>query len=152
MKKFLTPLFLTALVTLLFAGCNSANTTMVGLNVELAGVNHAGDGTTTVTWRVLNPNVISYLVAEASHRVYLDGVLVGSIDDKEPLAVLAQNQTDRTSRLVTAGPAAERVIAAAATAGTASYRLESTVTIRLYGETTDRSKRTAAGTVRVTGK
>lgn len=152
MKKILAPLFLVTLFAFFAAGCGGPNTTMVGLNVELGGVNRAGDGTVQVTLRVANPNIVPYLVAQASHRIYLDGVLVGTVNDKVALAVPAQSKGERTSPLVSAGPAAERTIAAAVAAGSASYRLESAVTIRLYGDNTDKSDLRGAGTVAVTAK
>lgn len=151
MKKFPTPLFLIALAAALLAGCRSSNTAMVGLNVELAGITREG-AEARVAWRVVNPNIVSYLVAQANHRIYLDGVLVGTATDRDALAVPAQSKADRTSPLALAGPAAERAVAAAAATGSATYRLESTVTIRLYGETTDRSELRAAGTVPVSVK
>lgn len=152
MKKFLTPLLGAALFTLFATGCSSTNTLMVGLKTELTGIARAGDGTVQVSWRVVNPNIVSYLVAEADQRIYLDGVLVGTSKDREPVAVPAQSKTDRTSALVPAGAAAERTLAAALKAGSAAYRLESSVTIRLYGDTTEKSTLTASGTVPVTAR
>lgn len=152
MKKILAPLFLTLLFAFVAVGCGGPNTTMVGLNVELAGVTRSDDGKIEVTWRVANPNIVPYLIAQASHRVYLDGVLIGTVNSKEALALPAQSKAERSSVLVSAGPAADRVVAAAAAAGSAAYRLDSTVTIRLYGETTDKSDLRAAGTVPVTAK
>jgi hypothetical protein len=79
-------------------------------------------------------------------------VLIGTITDKDALAVPAQSKPERTSTLTIAGPAAERALAAAVAAGSAAYRLESVVTIRLYGESTDKSDLRFSGTVPVTGK
>lgn len=151
MNKFLAPLYGAALFTLFAAGCSS-NTVMVGLNTELTGIVRAGDGPTQVSWRVVNPNIVSYLVAEADHRIYLDGTLVGSTKDREPLALPAQSKVDRTSTLVPAGATAERTLTAALKAGSATYRLESTVTIRLYGEAKEKSTLTTSGTVPVAAK
>lgn len=151
MNKFLAPLYGAALFTLFAAGCSS-NTVMVGLQTELTGIARANDGTTQVSWRVVNPNIVSYLVAGAEHRIYFDGVLVGATKDREPMAVPAQSKVDRTSTLAPAGAAAERTLTAALKAGSATYRLESTVTIRLYGDTTEKNTLTATGTVPVTAK
>jgi hypothetical protein len=60
-------------------------------------------------------------------------------NDKEPLAVPAQSRVDRTSPLVLAGTSAEHDAGSAVAAGTASYQVESSILIRLYGETTDKS-------------
>lgn len=152
MKKFLAPFFLVALFAALGSGCNSSNTITVGLKVELTGLARAGDGSTQVSWRVVNPNVVPYLIAQSNHRVYLDGVLVGTITDKEATALPAHNHAARSTTLTTAGPAAERTLAAAAAAGSAAYRVESTVIIRLYGDTTERSSLSSAGTVPVSAK
>lgn len=151
MKQFLTPFFLVTLLALL-AGCSSNNSTTAGVRIELTGLARASDGSTRVSWRVANPNVISYLVAEATHRIYLNGVLIGTVNDREPLAVMPQAHTDRTSSLASAGPAADSALAAAVAAGSAAYRVESAIVVQLYGETVDKSNLTATGTVPVTAK
>jgi hypothetical protein len=150
MKKFLTPFLLVSLLALLGTGCSSSNTITAGLRVELTGLARAGDGTTQAEWRVVNPNVVSYLLAQSTHRVYLDGVLVGTIKDKDAMALPANNHSARSTALATAGPAAERTLAAAAAAKSASYRIESDVTIRLFGDSTERSGLSSSGTVPVT--
>lgn len=152
MKKFLTPLFLIASLALL-AGCSSSNNnTTAGVKIELTGVARASDGSTRVSWRVANPNVISYLVSQSTHRIYLNGVLIGTVLDREPVAVMPQAHTDVTSLLTSAGPAADAALAAAATTGSAAYRVESAIVIQLYGEMIDKSSLTATGTVPVTAK
>jgi len=150
MKKF--PAWILLLPVFLFfaAGCGGPNTAMVGLKVELSGVTRAGDGRAHVSWRIVNPNIVPYLVARTSHKVYLDGVLVGTVDDRDALAVPAQSKPQRTAPLNSAGAAGDAAIAKAVATGSASYRLESTVTIRLFGENTDKSDLTASGTVPVT--
>lgn len=152
MKKFLAPLFLAAWFAVFSSGCGSSNTTTVGLQVELTGIARASDGTTSLSWRVVNPNIVPYLVAQSSHKVQLNGVVVGTANDKEPLAVPAQSRVDRTSPLVLAGTSAEHALASAVAAGTASYQVESSILIRLYGETTDKSTLKASGTLPVTAK
>ncbi len=152
MKKFLTPFFLVSLLALLGTGCSSSNTITAGLKVELTALARAGDGTTRADWRVVNPNVVSYLLAQSTHRVYLDGVLVGTITDKDAMALPAHNHSARSTTLASAGPAADRTLAAAAAAGSAAYRVESTVIIRLYGDSTERTSLSATGTLPVTTK
>ncbi|SDR86918.1 hypothetical protein [Opitutus sp. GAS368] len=151
MKKFLAPFFLVASLALL-AGCSSSNNITAGVKIGLTGLARASDGSTRVSWRVINPNVISYLVSQTTHRIYLNGVLIGTVIDREPLAVLPQAHSERTSPLASAGPAADSALAAAATAGSGAYRVESTIVVQLYGETTDKSNLTATGTVPVTAK
>ena len=152
MRKFLTPLFLLTLAAVLLPGCSSHNSITVGLKIELLGIERARDGTAQVTWRVTNPNLASYLLAETSHRIYLNGSLVGKTTDKEPMGVPAQLSTSRTTKLLVADQAAERILREALAAGSASYRVETQVTVRLYGDTIDRSGLTNSGTVPVTGK
>ena len=48
MKKFLTPLFLITLLTLL-AGCSSSNNTTAGVRIELTSLARASDGRTRVS-------------------------------------------------------------------------------------------------------
>ena len=149
MKSFPTPLALLLVVAALLAGCGGPSTTTVGLKIELAGVARQSDGRAQVTWRVVNPNIVPYLLARVSHRIYLDGVLVGTLDDREALAIPSQANQERTAALVSAGPAAERALAAAAATGSAAYRVESNVVVRLYGETTEKGELRGAGTVPV---
>jgi len=151
MKKFLTPLFLVAALALL-AGCSSTNNTTAGVKIELTGVARASDGSTRVTWRVANPNVISYLVSQANHRIYLNGVLIGTVNDREPVAVLPQAHTDVTSVMASAGPAGRQ--RARGGGGGRIRRLPRGVShrVQLYGEMIDKSNLTADGTVPVTMK
>jgi LEA14-like dessication related protein len=102
-----------------------------------------------VTWRVVNPNIVPYLLAQATHRIYLDGVLVGSVNDREPIAIPAQTNQERTMPLVLAGAGADRALAAALKAGSAAYRVETNVLVRLYGDTTEKGDLQGAGTVPV---
>ena len=152
MKKSLAPFFLVFLLALLGTGCSSSNTITAGLRVELTGLARAGDGTTRADWRVVNPNVVSYLLAQSSHRVYLDGVFIGTITDKDAMALPAHNHSARSTTLKSDGAAAERTLTAAAAAKSASYRIESDIIIRLYGDSTERSGLSSSGTVPVTTK
>ena len=148
MKKFLIPFFL----LLLLAGCSSNNVITVGLKVELTSIACGGDGTTQVAWRIVNPNIASYLVDGTTHRIYLNGTLVGTINDKEAVAIPAQNNANRTAKLLSAGTTGERALTDALAAGSASYRTESTVVIRLYGDATDKSSLSSTGKVTVMAK
>lgn len=148
MKRFLLLFF----PLLLLAGCSSSsNTITVGLKVELTGLARGNDGTTQVSWRIVNPNIVSYLVDETTHRIYLNGTLVGTTQEKEAMAIPAQTNASRTTKLVTSG-AAERTLSEAIAAGTATYRTESIIIIRLYGDKTDKSNLTSAGQVPVAAK
>jgi LEA14-like dessication related protein len=152
MKSLPAPLSLLLLVTFFLAGCGGPNTTTVGLKIELTRVVRQANGGAQVTWRVVNPNIVPYLLARATHHVYLDGVAVGTLDDSEALAIPAQTNQERTTTLAAAGTAAEQALAAAAKAGAATYRLDSNVIVRLYGDTVEKSELHGAGTVPVSGK
>jgi hypothetical protein len=150
MKSFPTPLCVLLVFAVFLAGCSGTNTTTVGLKIELAKVARQSNGTTQVTWRVVNPNIVPYLLAEATHRIYLDGVLVGAVNDREAIAIPAQTNQERTTALTVAGPAGESALSAAAKTGSAAYRVESHVLVRLYGDTTEKGDLQGAGTVPVT--
>lgn len=151
MKSLPTPFLLFVIAAAFLAGCSGPSNTTVGLKVELTRIAVA-NGATQVTWRVLNPNLVPYLIGESSHRVYLDGTLVGSLQDREALAIPSQSTQERTTALVPAGAAAERALAAAVAAGSANYRVEMNVLVRLYGDTTEKGELRAQGTVPVSSK
>jgi LEA14-like dessication related protein len=152
MKSLPTPLILSLLLSLFLAGCGGPSNVTVGLKTELVAVARQSNGQTLVTWRAVNPNVVPYLLASATHRVYLDGILIGSVTDREALAIPAQTNQDHTVALTLVGGGAEQALAKAATVGSAAYRLETTVIVRLYGEETEKSELRATGTVPVTSK
>ena len=154
MKKLITPLLLLAGCVLFLAGCSGFDrgVTSVGLGVELAGIERAADGTVAVSWNLINPNVSSYLLARVSQKISLNGILVGTTLDTDPMAIPAQKTTNKVTKLTLAGPAAERLIAEAAAKGSAAYRVETQLLIRLYGDMTDKGLLTHSGSVPVTGK
>jgi LEA14-like dessication related protein len=151
MKKLTAPLFLIAAFALLFAGCGST-TTMVGLKAELTSVRRASDGTTHASWRVVNPNIVPYLIAETNHKIYLNDILVGTVRNREAVGVPANTTIEGTAVMAVAGAGAEQVITAAIAAGSASYRTEATIVIRLYGDSLDKTTLVTSGTVPVTTK
>lgn len=152
MNKYLARFSLAALFAAFAIGCTSHDTTTVGLKIALTGIVSDEAGAAQVTWRLVNPNVVPYLVDETTQQIFIDGVLVGTTKTREPLAVPAHSQVNRTSPLVPAGAAAKRTLAAAAAAGSAAYRVNLAIVIRLYGDTTDKSTLTGSGTVPVTTK
>ena len=154
MKNLLSPLLWLSCSVLFLAGCSGydRNALFVGLSVELTGIKRADDGTVSVTWNMVNPNVTSYLMARVSHKVFLNGAFVGSTVDAEPMAVPAQHTVGRVSKLALAGPAAGQLVADAVARGRAAYRLDSQLLILLYSDTTEKAAITHSGTVPVTGK
>ncbi len=154
MKKLLTPLLLLTCSVLFLAGCGGYDHSVItaGLSVELTGIERSADGTVTVSWSLVNPNIAPYLLDRVSQKIYLNGTLVGTLLDNGRLAIPAQQTTRKVSRLATAGPAAEQIVAQAATKGNAAYRVDSELLLRLYDEITDKGSLTHSGTVAVTGK
>jgi len=153
MKKFLTPVFLLALLAAIMTGCNNNSRLIAtGLRVELAGLERTGENTVSVSWHVANPNVVSYLLSHTSHKIYLNSVLLGNLVDPEPLGVPANANADRISKLTVGDATAARALADAVTHGSATYRVDSQLIIRVYDETTEKSDLTNSGTVPVTTK
>ena len=153
MSKLPLRLFAVALLALVLAGCHGgSNVISVGLKYELVQIEREADGSAQVTWRIVNPNIVPYLVAETEHRITLNGTTIGTTKQDGPIGVPAQQNVERTTKLKVAGASGDQAIRAALATGSASYALDSTITIRLYEEMIDRSKLTNTGTVKVTAK
>jgi hypothetical protein len=153
MKRFLTPVFLLALLAALPVGCsNPAKLIAVGLKIEVTGIERAADGSIAATWQVDNSNVVSYLVSHASHKIYLNGTYLGTVKEEEPMAIPASAKAGRTSKLKDGDPSAARVVAEAAASGSGSYRIESVIIFRIYDDNVQRSELSGSGTAHVTAK
>jgi len=154
MKKLLTPLLLLLGSVLFLGGCGTYDNQLVvvGLRLELAGITRAADGSVAVTWQLVNPNIAPYLMARIGQTVSLNGTVVGTTLDTDPMAFTAQSTTNKTSKLSLAGPAAERVLADAIAKGSAAYHVDAQVVIQLYGDSVEHSVISGSGSVPVTGK
>jgi hypothetical protein len=153
MKRFFLPLCLLACVTLFQHGCKNVGAIVVtGLRVELTGIERASDGTTQVRWSLVNPNIASYLIGHSKHKVFLNGTAVGTFAENDPTALPAQNSVAKTSRLVVAGTAAEKLIAEAAGHGPLSYRVDSNLLVVIYGDSEEKGDIVSSGSVSVTAK
>jgi hypothetical protein len=153
MKRFLTPVFLFSLLAAILAGCTNNSVVIVtGLKGELTGIVCASDGTVTASWHVTNPNIVSYLFARVRSKVYLNGTYVGMIVDENPLGIPASAEVDRAGKITGGDAAARGVLADAVAHGPASYRVDTQITIRIYGDSVEESKLTHTGTVPVTAK
>ncbi len=151
MKKAITPLALLACAVLFASGCSNTGAVIVtGLRVELTGVERTDGGAVTVSWRLINPNVTPYLLAEVTNRIFVNGTLVGTTLDRDPMGLPANGQAAKASQLVLAGPAAAQMLATAP--GTANYRVESDLVIQIYGNQIEKGSLTNSGTVAITGK
>lgn len=135
MKNTLLALGAAVALIVSFAACSSQ--IPVGLGVELASLELSA-GTATI--RYANPSVVSYNVEHSSHRVFLDGKFVGTVELKAPLGIPQQRNLEQSGTFVVDK-------GANISAGSANYRLESTLTLVLYGENLQTSKLAGSGTV-----
>ena len=140
MKRLLLPVLLLGLLAL-GAGCSST-APLAGLSLELVALERTPDGGATATVRVVNPNLVAYNLLRADHRVFLDGRQVGILKYDRPTGVPAQNVAEQQGKL-------ELERGASLAAGTTPYRLESRLTLTLWGDRTEESKLSAIGTVTV---
>jgi hypothetical protein len=153
MKRLFAPVFLLALVAGFTASCtNPAKVMATGLKGELTGINCASDGTVTAAWRVTNDNVVSYLFSRVSSKVYLNGTLVGLLINENPEGIPANTTVERSGKIKISDEAARRALAAAQEKGTASYVVDTTVTVTTYGDEFEKITLTNSGTVPVTTK
>lgn len=152
MKNWLTPLLLVVSLFILGACTSSSEIISTGLKIELTRVERASDGTISVTWRVRNPNVVSYLIDRSIHRVKLDGLVLGTITDTARLGVPAQSPAERTSVIAPNGAMSADQFAQLATKGTASYQVDSTVYLLIYDDEITKASLSGAGTVSVGAK
>ena len=153
MKKAITPLILLACAVLFSSGCANVGAIVVtGLRVEVTGIERKADGTVNVSWQLVNPNVTSYLMAQVANRISLNGTLIGTTLDRDPMGVPANGNAAKTSKLTVAGPAASQILTAAAGHEPVNYRVESNLIIQIYGESTEKGDLVHSGTVTVTTK
>jgi hypothetical protein len=153
MKRSLPSLILLVCAGLLAGGCvNTGAIVVTGLQVEVTGIERATDGTVLVSWRVVNPNVTAYLLAQVRSKLYLNGTLVGTTLNKEPMGVPPQGNAAKSSKLTPASPAVDGILAEAAGHGPVSYRVDSSLIIQIYDEQTEKGELSNSGSVTVVSK
>jgi hypothetical protein len=152
MKKWFTPLFV--LLTLgLLAGCASTSQIIAtGLKVQVARVTPAADGSVEVTLRVVNPNVVPYLIDHSAHKISLNGQLIGTAIDSARLGLAAGRSEERKLALTAIPPAGLQAIAAAAGQDAVAYRVESTVWLLLVDDDIEKASLNATGVTPVAAK
>lgn len=136
MKKPLLLTLLAACAAFLFTGCGS-DAYLTGMAVELAGIDRSTGGA-TATLRYVNPNTVVYNIKKSTHKVFLNGQLVATIQVNDPVGVPAQNAITQQVPLPVTGPLA---------AGEAAYRIESSYELRLFGDSMQDGKSASSGTV-----
>jgi hypothetical protein len=153
MKHLLTPLLLLGLVLGGLTGCSSTTEIIsAGLRVDVTQIQRDSTGGVQVTWRVRNPNVVSYLFTKSTHKLNLNGTPVGTMADTSPLGVPQGNQADRTVALLPANAAAGEIIDRAIAQGSATYRLDSVLWVLIVDEDVEKVPLSASGSVPVTAK
>ncbi|HEX2860019.1 MAG TPA: hypothetical protein VHN79_00180 [Lacunisphaera sp.] len=152
MKRLLTPLFLLLILCGLTACSSTKEIIANGLRVEVTRVQRDGNGAIEVTWRVHNPNIVPYVFSKTTHKLSLDGTLIGTLEDTSPLGVPQSNVVERTGTLVPAGGAATQAIEQALARGTAAYRQDSSIWILIIDDELEKVVLNSAGTVPVTGQ
>jgi hypothetical protein len=152
MKNWLTPLWLVVAMFALGACTSTSTIIATGLKIEVTRVERATDGTIQVSWRVRNPNIVSYLVDRSIHRVKLDGLVLGTITDTVRLGVPPQSPADRTSTITPNGGMSAEQFSQLAAKGSASYEVESTIYLLIYDDEITKSSLSASGTVPVSAK
>lgn len=153
MKHLLTPLLLLGLVLCGLTGCSSTTEIIsAGLRVEVTQIQRDSTGAVQVTWRVRNPNVVSYLFTKSTHKLILNGTAVGTLADNSPLGVPQGSQAERTVALVPANAGANEIIDRAIAQGSATYRLDSILWVLIVDDDTEKIPLSASGSVPVTAK
>lgn len=140
MRRLTAPLLLLCTLVLLGGGCSS-KLPPSGLEVELVKLDRAPDGVVTATLQFNNSAVLAFNIARSKHELYLNDRPAGTIDINEPLGLPQQRSLTQTGTL--------HVAPGGLPAGAASYRLESALTVLLYGDSKDTIKLSSAGTVQV---
>lgn len=139
MKNLIFPLFLLVATLAVSSGCSSPPP-MAGMRLELTAVERTSDGRTVATVLISNPNLVAYNLVRVSHRIQFGSGATGTLDITQPTGVPAQNSAVQTGTL-------ELDRGAALSAGTDTYRMDSRVVLRLYGERTDNTKISSSGQV-----
>ena len=137
MKKLLALAFASVAV-LFFASCSSPR--FAGLGLELTALDRAADGSVTATVRVVNSNVVAFNFSLSRHTLIVDGREIGELLISQPTGIPPQTAVEQTGT-VTLKRGAEL------SAGPASYRLESRIVVRLWGDRTENADLKGSGNV-----
>ena len=146
MKTSLPRLAFLALCLSGLAGCLS-HLTFGGIAVTIDDLKPATAKTpATLTLHFANENVVAVGIDSSTHRLYLNGSLVGTAVNTKPLGVQAMSSGTQEAPVKFENPALVQQLAAAAGARTTSYRLESDLLL-LAGEEKIHAKSVEQGTL-----
>ena len=127
-------------------GCMTTHKQDTGLSIELSALERSADGTAKAHLILLNPSVVAYNLSESKHKVYLGGQFAGVIRIKDAVGLAAQNQATMDAVLVPEKGYSLPI------SGRVTYRLETELQIRIYGDSVEYTKLAGAGTVSITAK
>lgn len=138
---------------LTLSGCNNTSRMLAtGLEIEVTAIERGADGSVAVSWQFKNSNIVPYLVSQLTLKIQLNGTPLGTIAEKEALALPANNHAGRTSKLTSLDANANRALAEAIAAGSGNYRIDSQITVLIYDDNVEKSALGSSGTVKVTSK
>jgi hypothetical protein len=120
-----------------------------GLEVEVTGITQAADGSANIAWQIKNTNIVSYLFSQISQQVSLNGTVLGTIVEKDPLPLPPTSSSGRTTKLTTLDAAASQALAQAVKAGLANYHINTQITILVYDNMKEKSVLSNSGSVSV---
>ena len=150
MNRIIAPIFLLVSLVSFLTGCaNSSKIMSTGLKIELTEIRQTTDGGISVAWHVKNENIVPYLLSRIVHKIHLNGAYLGQLETNSALAIPANTNTGTTTVLSGAGAEASRAVTAAASSGTASYKVDTKITILIYGDTTEKADLSNSGQVAV---
>ncbi len=152
MKKLFAPLLL-SFVVLLLAGCAShIEATTAGLQADLLKIQRAGNGDLLVTWRVRNPNVVSYVLTKNSLKLSLDGIAIGTLEGQQRFGIPSMNEMEQNGVLPAPSGAAAEAVTRALQRGSANYTLNATLWLLIVDDDVERFNLSGSGSVPVVAK
>ncbi len=140
-------LLLSALSCLVFSGCNSSKADLGEIGISLVDIkpgSGATAGETIVTLRFVNENIVPFGVNSSTHRLLLNGTLVGRAVNATPFGLAPMNMTTRDIILQVENPSALSQFGRSGRATAVTYQLENEI-IAMRGDTRHRLRSKTSG-------
>lgn len=145
--------FLGAVLLLVLSAChNSGGVIATGLHIEVTKVTRSSDGSIQVTWRLRNPNVVAYLLDHATHKISLNGAVIGTVTSQERLGIPREGEVEQTFPLTPANGGVGAQLAQLVGRDPVPYQIESNVWFLIMDDDRERATLTGSGTVAVTAQ
>jgi LEA14-like dessication related protein len=116
------------------AGCLSHGT-LGGVAVTIDSVKPAADNQAVLTLHIANENVVAVGIASSIHRLFLNGTFAGTAVCTTPIGIQTLSAGTQEASWRFDNPALVRQLANAPGAKTASYKLESDLTVTAGDDT-----------------